>query len=295
MVVQSATREFTRQHPASFRDPSGFIYRSGDGQLLRQVNPCYTSEYRRLMESGLYEELVSAGLLVEHEELSTRQSPNCQVIVLRPRELPFISYPYEWPFHALKDAALLTLRVQLRALAHGMVSKDTSAFNVQFEGCRPLFIDTLSFQTYEEGRPWDAYGQFCRHFLAPLALMAKVDVGLNRLLLQHLDGIPLPLASKLLPWRTRLSPSALVHIHWHASMIRKHSDTSEEASLRQKKRVSQMKVSLGKMKNLVHSLLDYVKSLSWRAGETEWADYYDNNSYSRHGFDVKRSLVLAKT
>ena len=276
------------RHPASFRDPSGFLYHS-DGQLLRQVNPSYAEHYRRLMDGGLYADLTSSRLLVEHAELPLDLRFSDQAAyVLRPDPVPFISYPYEWSFSALKDAALLTLDIQQRALEHGMVLKDASAFNVQFVGCRPVFIDTLSFESYVEGSPWVAYGQFCRHFLAPLALTAKSDVDFGRLLSRYLDGVPLDVASKLLPLRTRFSLSALMHIHWHAAMIRKHSDTSGGDTSARK-----LSVSLASLKNLVRSLADYVRGLRWRAGGTEWADYYDNTSYSAAALDEKKALVAA--
>ncbi len=274
------------RHPASFRDPSGFLYRR-DGQLLRQVNPPYVDHYRQLMESGLYEQLTSSGLLIEHTEMSVDLGfDDDAAYVLRPEPVPLISYPYEWSFSALQDAALLTLDIQLRALDHGMVLKDASAFNVQFIGCRPVFIDTLSFERYQEGSPWIAYGQFCRHFLAPLMLTAKRDIDFGRLLSRYLDGIPLDVASKLLPWKTRLSPSALMHIHWHAALIRKHSDTSSAGSEPRK-----LKVSQASLKNLVGGLADYVKGLRWQASGTEWADYYANTSYSQAGLDEKKALV----
>ena len=118
---------------------------------------------------------------------------------------------------------MLTLEIQRKALARGMSLKDASAFNVQFLGGRPVFIDTLSFEAYREGTPWVAYRQFCRHFVAPLALMARVDVRLNQLFRPSLEGIPLDLASRMLPWRTRLSPGLLIHLHLHAGAERAYS------------------------------------------------------------------------
>src|SRR5690606_1182148 len=126
----------------------------------------------------------------EEESLSRRLDDEA-FAVLRPNRIPFISYPYEWSFNALKDAALLTLDIQSLALERGLTLKDASAYNVQFVGAKPIFIDTLSFVAREPGQAWAAYGQFCRHFLAPLALMAKRDIRLQKLLASHIDGIPL--------------------------------------------------------------------------------------------------------
>ncbi len=289
-VVSDSTRAGSRE-AASFRDPSGFVYRVDGGTVLRQVNACYAPQYRRLMKSGLYEELTADGLLVEHEELPLPQRATSEAAyVLRPDQLPFISYPYEWAFSALKDAALLTLDIHERALTREMALKDASAFNVQFVGCRPVFIDTLSFENYREGEPWVAYGQFCRQFVAPLALMAKRDVDLGRLLSLYIDGIPLELASRLLPWKTRLSLSEMIHIHWHAAMIRKH----QRAAGLDKPREGGRRVKLFSrraMKTLVRSLKDYIQGLSWRPQVGVWDDYYNNNSYTSQSFDEKQVCV----
>ena len=184
-------RRSLRRVPGSFRDPSGFMF-IADGELLRQVNPQYREHFDHLIDSGLYQELVDAHLLIPHDEVSVERALETGAYkVIRPERIGFISYPYEWCFSELKDAALTTLAVQKLALARGMVLKDASAYNVQFHDGRPLLVDTLSFERYREGEPWVAYRQFCEHFLAPLALMSRVDMRLISLLRNHIDGVPL--------------------------------------------------------------------------------------------------------
>ncbi len=267
--------------PASFRDPSGFVFRR-DGEVLRQVNPIYREHFDRLMSSGLYAALVKDRLLLPHEE---RPAPAGAYKLLRPEQLPFVSHPYEWSFSQLKDAALLTLEVHARALAAGMVLKDASAYNVQFVDGKPVFIDTLSFEARREGEPWIAYGQFCRHFLAPLALMARVDVRLSQLLRSHVDGVPLDLASRLLPWRTRLSPGLGIHLHLHAkSQARFAGETQARSKVRA--------VSLEGLRAIADSLASAVRGLDWQPGGTEWLDYYEaNNNYGGEGLKEKERLV----
>jgi len=285
----SATTVTSEAHPASFRDPCGYIFRDDEGTLLRQVNACYEPDYRHLMDSGLYETLTSAGMLIEHSEVAkdeTVAEHEAEGRVIAPRELAFISYPYEWAFSALKDAALLTLDVQLKALEHGMTLKDASAYNVQFDGSKPVFIDTLSLERYVEDQPWVAYGQFCRHFLAPLVLMAKKDVSLGRLLALHLDGIPLDLASSLLPASSKFSLSTLIHIHWHAKSIRRHANTNGPS-----KATATPKLSLRQQQMLLEGLQRFVTSLNWTPAGTEWADYYENHSYSDDGLKAKEQVV----
>ncbi len=277
------------RHAASFRDPSGFVYTGADGRLLRQVHRRYENDYRRLIDSSLYDALVEQQMLIDHQEveLSLRATDDA-VLVLEPRRLRWISYPYEWSFSQLRQAALLTLRIQQQAMKVGMTLKDASSYNIQFDGFRPVFVDTLSFESYTAGHPWTAYGQFCRHFLVPLALMSKTDASLNRLLALYLDGIPLDLASKLLPWRTRWNPALAMHVHLHARMVHKHSDSAASS---RKPRFGGM--SSGGVERIVEHLINTVKKLKWNPAGTEWADYYTANSYSETGFEEKRQLVSA--
>ena len=275
---------------SSFRDPSGFLF-TRDGELLRQVNERYRPHYDLLRTSGLYLALVKDGLLIPHEERPLTEAA-CEgaAYVLAPERIPFVSMPYEWSFGQRKAAALITLRVQALALQHGMTLKDASAFNVQFRGTRPVFVDTLSFETYVEGAPWIAYRQFCQHFLAPLALEAKVDGRLARLLRQHIDGIPLDLASTLLPTRSRLSPTMLMHIHLHARSIAKHSATDERAEA-SGERSKAAKISRLGLDGLISHLTSAVESLQWRPKGTEWGAYEETHNYDDIGRTAKQTLV----
>ena len=203
---------------SSFRDPNGFIFKQGD-TLYRQVNQSYASEYSMLMESGLYDKLTKIGILIPHEDVNVTPAEPAQAFkVIQPQYIPFISYPYEWSFGLLKEAALKTLSIQKRALKAGMTLKDASAYNIQFVNGKAALIDSLSFDIYHEGEPWVAYRQFCQHFLAPLALMAHTDVRLNQLLRVYIDGVPLDLASRLLPFASRLNFGLLTHLHLHARL-----------------------------------------------------------------------------
>ena len=274
-------------HAASFRDPSGSVFVDSEGQLLRQINHRYEAHYRKLVDSGLYDELVGDGLLVAHDEveLSRRYSPEAAVVI-QPVPIPFISYPYEWSFSQLKDAARLTLEIQRRALNRGMILKDASAFNVQFVGSQPRFIDTLSLETHREESPWSAYGQFCRHFLAPLTLMANVDIRLSSLLRRFIDGIPLDLTSRLLPLRSRLSVGTLIHLCLHARSIARHSDTKSKNDKSPVPRMSRLSLD-----GLIDSLTHAIDRLHWSPDGTQWADYYDDHSYTEGALSRKRRTV----
>ncbi len=273
----------SRQLSASFRDPSGFLFSRG-GILYRQVNHKYEQEYVRLMESGLYEKLVKAKLLIPHVEVNQLPAESEAYKVIQPERVPFISYPYEWSFGQLKDAALATLSIQRRALKVGMSLKDASVYNIQFVHGKATLIDTLSFEIYKEGQPWVAYRQFCQHFLAPLALMALRDVRLNQLLRVYIDGVPLDLASALLPSKTRFNFGLLTHIHLHAGAQKKYSGADVK---------SRAGTTFGKqaMIGLIDSLDSTIRKLNWNPSGTEWGNYYDITNYSDAAFEHKKELV----
>ncbi len=159
--------------------------------------------------------------------------------VIRPEIVAFISFPYEWSFSQYRDAALCTLAIMKVALDHDMVLKDASAYNIQYHQGRPTLIDTLSFEKYQEGLPWVAYRQFCQHFLAPLALMAFTDIRLSQLMRNNIDGIPLDLASSLLPAKTKFNLGLQAHIHLHAAAQKRYAG-KEIKQISQNRQMSRM-------------------------------------------------------
>jgi ribosomal protein L11 methylase PrmA len=288
----------TERIAGSFRDPSGFLF-THDGAIYRQVNAAYAEHYDRLMQSGLYDALTRSGSLVAHEEVSWAVGASAPPAIadappawkiIRPERVPFISYPYEWSFGQLKAAALLTLDIQRRALEKGLVLRDASAYNVQFLRGKPIFIDTLSFGPYAEGEPWVAYQQFCKHFLAPLALMAKIDVGLSQLMRVHIDGVPLELASKLLPFGTKLHFGLATHLHLHAKSSQKWANAAaDDASLSSAK--ARTGVSKTALLGQIDSLQSTISGLDWSPGGTEWGDYYASTNYTEASHQHKKELV----
>jgi ribosomal protein L11 methylase PrmA len=260
--------------PGSFRDPSGFLF-SRDGQMYRQINAVYRAHYDQLIVSGLYESLTKAGLLIPHREVEIEPAePASAYKVIQPEQILFISYPYEWSFSQLKDAALTTLAIQKRALEFEMSLKDCSAYNIQFRNGRPIFIDTLSFEAYREGKPWVAYRQFCQHFLAPLALMSYRDVRLSP---------PLDLASSLLPVRTRFSFALLSHIHLHAKSQIYFAARPVAGTGRSMRRMA--------FRGLIDSLERAVLKLRCKPQRTEWVGYLQDTNYSEEALQHKEKIV----
>jgi hypothetical protein len=269
---------------SSFRDPSGFVF-TRDGVLYRQVNRVFRDEFEAVTASGLYDELAGSRLMVPHRLASLELAASEDAVaVLEPEPIPFISYPYEWSFGQLRDAGLLTLELQERALVRGLTLRDASAYNVQFEGGRPVFIDTLSFEPRKEGAPWMAYRQFCEHFLLPLALMSRVDIRLGSLLRTHLDGVPLELGARLLGARSWRSLGLLFHVRLHAAAQRRYRDRTPGAA-------AQRPVNAGTLLGLVRSLRAGIEGLKWNPAGTEWSDYTSDNNYTAVAAGSKRELV----
>lgn len=276
--------------PSSFRDPSGFLFLKKDS-IYRQINKSYKNDYEHLMKSGLYSKLVENQLLIPHKEVDMQGPDHGKAYkIIEPEPLPFISYPYEWCFSQLKDAALLTFKIEKIAMDYEMTLKDSSAYNIQFKNGKPVLIDTLSFKKYLKGETWVAYRQTCQHFVAPLALMAYSDIRLNQLLRIYIDGIPLDLASTLLPSRTGFKASLLSHIHLH-SKSQKHFAGREV-------KVGTHKISRLSFLALIDSLDATVKSMKWQPEGTEWADYYQDTNYSEEALEYKKEIIkrlLGKT
>jgi SAM-dependent methyltransferase len=278
--------------PSSFRDPSGFVFRGEDGTLYRQINKCFELEFDRFVGSGLCTELQDAGLLVRHEEVDLAlRSTDDAARVLRPEIIPFISYPFEWPFSLLKAAALATLEIQDRALAKDMSLRDCSAYNIQFCGTQPIFIDTLSFETYREGAPWIAYGQFCRHFLAPLALMAKCDARLRLLLRDFLDGVPLDLTASMLPWSALFNPGLFIHLRMQASVISREMRREQNSASPADTAAKGKQLSRYALRGLIDGLRRAVVSLQLAGSNSHWAEYVETNKYSTSAANAKQNTV----
>lgn len=277
---------------ASFRDPSGFVFWR-EGRPYRQIQRSFAAEWDAFEASPLRQRLLADGRLIPYETVSVdlARAPGAHAVI-RPERIDVVSYPYEWTFGALREAALLTLDIELEALAAGWSLKDASAYNIQFRDARPIHIDSLSFEAYEDGAPWVAYRQFCEQFLAPLALVARRDARLAELLRLGPEGIPLDLASRLLPWRTRLNFGLLSHLHLHArAQVRHAGDAADGGGGEDTAR--RTRLTRARLEGLLRNLRATVAGLDWRPAGTEWADYAEHTSYGERAAADKDRLVDA--
>ncbi|MBX9570353.1 MAG: class I SAM-dependent methyltransferase [Candidatus Obscuribacterales bacterium] len=269
--------------PASYRDPSGYVYKE-NGRILRRLEHSYKEHYQRLIDSGLYEKLTAKGLLIKHTELEmSTQELNGAFKVIQPELVPFLSHPLEWSFSQLQDAAISTLEIAMTSLEHNMILKDASAYNIQFHNGKATLIDTLSFENYVEGHPWIAYRQFCEHFLAALAIQSLTDFRLNSLLQHYIDGIPLDLAVRLLPMSAKLKPALLMHLYMHADAQKRFEGKSTKKSAANMSKLS--------LTALLDSLLSCVSSLKLNDKNSEWIDYYNDTNYTDESLKAKQQIV----
>jgi len=274
---------------SSFRDPNGFVFYK-DGRVYRQINKSYEKNFDLFNKSGLYQELTNNNLILGYKTCLKNTGLSAVAYrVVETETIPFISYPYEWCFSQLKDAALLTLLIQKKSLEHNLSLKDASAYNIQFLNGKPIHIDLLSYEEYVEGNPWIAYRQFCQHFLAPLLLMSYVDVRLSQLLRIYIDGIPLDLASKLLPKTSFFNFPILSHIHLQAKNQLELGDLNKtDLTNNYPKKIKLSKYAL---LAIVDNLESVIKNLKLKKTKTEWGEYYSFTNYAKKSFEQKKDLV----
>ena len=269
------------RHPASFKDPSGFIFQAED-VIYRQVNKSHAAAYDKLISSGLYQQLASRKQLISHQEIpdNITQSPEWYK-TLRPAAVPFISYPYEWSFDQLRDAALLTLHIQQTALNHGMTLKDATPFNIQFIEGRPVFIDTLSFDIYDHTKPWVAYRQFCQCFLFPLYLEHYLKKDVQKILSVYIEGIPVDVTARLLPWKSNLNLGVWLHVYLQNTVQRNRKEGGNTVQFQKKKLLD---------------LISHLESILQRFPEertykTTWNNYYEGTILSQEYLQQKEKIV----
>ena len=279
-----------RRDPGSFRDPDGFVFCQGDG-VYRAVSASGAERWRQFVTSGLAEELQSAGMLVP-----TRQVPGTSLgtainlpangIVLQHDVIPFLSYPYEWTFAMLRDAAQLHLDILERTLPRGWSLKDATPFNVQFRGSIPLFVDVLSFSPLKAGEPWAGYNQFCRTMLYPLMLEAYKHVPFQPWLRSELEGIDPEVFGRMFRGLERLRPGVLSHVSAQAYLQRKFSNA--DYSVRD--RVTSAGITPEMIARNVRGLRKLVERLRPAEDRTTWSDYARSH-YQPEALVMKEDFV----
>lgn len=272
----------------SFRDPGGRVFVTND-RIFRAITPLSAAAYEETRDTGLLNKLISRGLLVDVEErdvaLFDTIAPAPRYVLEHPR-IPFISYPYEWSFSLHKQAALHHLDVHLAALEDGFTLSDATAYNVQFQGTKPVFIDHLSLVPYRDGDIWIGHRQFCMQFLNPLIFWSVLGVQPNHWFRGSLEGIAPEDLSPLLSWRDNLSLTILTHVTAQAALQTRSLRKGTIAGKPSEKRLPKTAL-VGMLQGLRH----YISKLEMRGKTTVWGDYADNTSYADAEAAAKRRFV----
>ena len=281
-----------RPEAASFRDPASSVFHLGD-QVLRGLRAEAVDDWEALAATRFFPELMAAGKICPTEVAGVDLAEPSRLgadwaLVLRHDRVPFVSYPYEWTFSMLRDAALLHLEVLAAALAEGITTKDGSAYNVQWRGSSPLFIDVGSFERAPDGEPWAGYRQFCQTFLYPLMLQAYLGTGFQPWLRAQIDGIESQQLRQLLGGRHRLRPGVLKHVHLHSAMEARYSGATTQ-STRAELRSAGFKREL--VVATVNAIQKLVAGLSWRPRTSQWVGYQGTCTYSDADRDHKTAFV----
>ncbi|HEV8713403.1 MAG TPA: methyltransferase, partial [Candidatus Binatia bacterium] len=277
--------------PGSFRDRTSRVFYS-DGAVFRGLSQQALKEWETLSSTAFFRGLMAEGKLVHTERVGSLSTPNAAQIgewaaVLKHQPIPFISYPYEWSFGMLKDAALLQLDLLLAALRENMILKDASPFNIQWLGTNPVFIDIPSFEKLLPGEPWVGYRQFCQMFLYPLFLQAYKDVPFHPWLRGSIDGIEPERCNKLMTVRDLLRPGVFTHVYLQTKAQSLHAQT--EKDVKKELRVAGFHQAL--IKANVSRLRKIVQRLIWQRTASEWSDYASKNTYTDTDREKKEVFV----
>src|SRR3954452_5648084 len=277
--------------PGSFRDPESRVFYAGDG-VYRALSADGLADFEALRRTGLLEDpRIVATERVQDGGVDRSLLVHEPAAVLKHERIPFVSYPYEWTFSMLKDAALLQLDLLLAALERDLVLKDSTPYNVQFRGAQALFVDIGSFERLRPGEPWAGYRQFCMLYLYPLMLQAYRDLPFHAALRGSVDGIaPHDARAILGTGGGRLRKGVLANVVLHARMEDRYAD-AEGRDVKRELRGAGMDARvldamLGKLQRLV-------EGLEWHPGETAWTGYGADNSYDEASAARKAELVAA--
>ena len=277
--------------PASFRDPAGQVY-VADGRVFRTVRRVAIDDYVFVRDSNALAPLIERGAVLGCEEVDGAQlgedAPDGGM-VLEHRKIPFWSYPYEWPFGALKAAALAHLDIQIELLDHGIALSDASAYNVQFLGPRPIFIDTLSFRRYRENEHWVGHRQFCEQFLNPLLLRARFGVPFQDWYRGRPEGIATENLASLTTWRHCLSWRMLSHVIMPSRLQAAANDRVMESAVKARARG----LPKWSYRATLVQLRSWIAKLSIQGhGKSVWGAYAGDNTYDQTTVRQKRAMVL---
>ena len=265
----------------------------GSGSVYRGLSEQAFENWENLTSKTFFKEYTQKGLVIATEKIDLKNENLTPAFAdhwfafLKHQPIPFISYPYEWSFGMLKDAALLQLDLLAASLEEDMILKDSTPYNIQWNGSSPTFIDIPSFEKLQPGEPWVGYRQFCEMYLFPLMLTAYKNISHIPFLRGNLEGIPLDQMNNLLSIRDYLRPGVLFHVYLHSKAQNKYSNTKVDikSDLRESGfHKTLIEANVKRLKNLV-------QGLDWKILKTEWSHYSCFRTYTDNELAVKKDFV----
>lgn len=274
--------------PGSFRDPDGRVFRIGE-KVFRSVTGSAARNFARAEDAGVMRKLVDRGQLVDFTDVTEQASKvgieQADVLLSHP-QIPFISYPYEWSFSLHKAAALGHLDLHLELLSEDFTLVDATAYNMQFDGTRPVHIDHLSIRPYEDGEIWAAHRQFCMQFLNPLLMWSMLDLQPNHWFRGSLEGIAPEDLAKLVPLRKRLNWTVLTHVIAQATLQNRSVQSTTGSS-----RYREARLPRSSFEGMLRGLRGAIAKMEVPSHKTVWGEYANNTSYAAPEAAAKHDLV----
>ena len=278
-----------QQDPGSFRDPLSKVF-VGNGSVVRAFTEEGAKDIAAIWDKPFIQNSLASGDLIEStlvEPASVGLSAPWSQAMTHPL-VPFISYPYEWTFSMLKDAALLQLAMTRGALADGIGVKDATPYNVQFIGSRAQFIDAGSFERRRKGDPWYGYRQFCEMFLYPLMLQGYLGVGFQSFMRGSVNGISPDTMRKLLPASLRRPRKGrLTHVVLHAAAQNRFADSD----VNMKSGAAKAGMNASVLDATLKKLTGIVQKLSLGDKKSTWSEYSERGHYIESSLDEKQRFV----
>ena len=278
-----------KTEPGSFRDPNGKIFYLEDN-ILRVATNDGINRINFILKDELLKKLISKNFLVESEitnQFDSILDIKKESIIIKHKKIPFISYPYEWSFEQLKDAAIHHLDLHLFLLDNNATLIDASAYNIQFNSTKPIFIDILSIKEYVEGEFWLAHKQFCENFLNPLILKSKKGINFNNWFKGNLEGIKTDELYSILNFKDFFSYNIFTNVFLMNFFDKKIQNNDSNKNIKLEKK----KLSKIAFISMLKQLKSFIKSLNYKKNKTTWDSYSQNNTYKKNEEDEKKKIV----
>ena len=284
----------------SFKDPSGRVYLlepdgDADGcRVVRGLTAPAAATVESLLAEPFFSRLLADGDVVNTRFLSSDDPVAVDVVArgwasaVEHDAVDFLTWPYEWPFAMLKDAALLQLHLLATCVRAGWLLKDATPFNIQWDGTKPVFIDIPSFVPREDGEYWQGYRQFCSMFLIPLMLTAHLGIPHQPLLRSSLEGIPPEEAARYFYGLRRFKRGVPAHVWFPARVegwMRSRGGMRRRSRLGRRQSKTALLALLDNLRRLVTGLSP------GRASPSGWARYPETHSYDEGDFERKMAFV----